>query len=59
MRMSGIISFVSLYWAFHNIDLAIYLMLFSISWRMSEDASSICEFLKMLMVSSNREKEDE
>lgn len=59
MRLSGIISFVSLYWAFHNIDLAIYLILFSISWRISEDASSVCEFLKMLIVSLNKDKENE
>ena len=59
MRVSGIISFVSLYLAFKNLDLAIYLILLSISFRMSEDASSICEFLKMLIVNLNKDEEDE
>lgn len=59
MRLSALISFLSVFWAFHNLDLAIYMMLFSIGFKISEDASSVCEFLKMLIVSLNKDEEDE
>lgn len=58
MRFSAIISFISLACAFHNLNLAIYMMLVSIGFRISEDACSICEFLKVL-ISLNEDEEDE
>lgn len=59
MRISAIISFLSLFCAFHNLDMAIYMMLVSIGFRISEDTSSVCEFLKMLIVSLNKDEENE
>ncbi len=59
MRVSGIISLISMYLAFKNLDVAIYLILLSISFRMSEDINSVCELLKMLIVSLDKEKDDE
>lgn len=59
MRFSAVISLISMYLAFKNLDVAIYLILLSISFRLSEDTNSVCEFLKMLIVSLNKGKDDE
>lgn len=59
MRVSGIISLISMYLAFKNLDVAIYLILLSISFRMSEDIKPVCELLKMLIVSLNKDEENE